>query len=76
MLSLMKFWKNLFANPPPIRRFHRSIIETATKKLGRPLSPQEKKFITSRGGFVALEMISDTVATADKDELVKYLNSE
>lgn len=25
---------------------------------------------------MALEMISDTVAAADKDELVKYLNSE
>ena len=72
----MSFWKTLFANPQPIRRFHRTIIDTATEKLGRPLSPKEKEFITSRSSFVALEMISDTVAVTDKEELVRYLNSE
>lgn len=59
-----------------VEGFHRAIIETATGKLGRSLSAKENRFITSRGGFIALEMILDTVKAAGKEELVKYLNSE
>ena len=52
------------------------IISTAARKLGRPLTEPEQRFITSRGGFMALEMIEDTVRASESDELVSYLNSE
>ncbi len=56
--------------------FHRPIIKLAVQKLGRNLTKQEKIFITSRGGFLALEMIHDTVKTEAKEYVEKYLNSE
>jgi hypothetical protein len=59
-----------------VSRWHKAIIADAEKKLGRSLKSHEKKFITSRGGFIALEMIYDTVKAAEKDELESYLNSE
>ena len=58
-----------------IRTFQRTIIADAEAKLGRPLSDRERAFITSRGGFVALEMIHDTVRTLQKEELEAYLGS-
>jgi hypothetical protein len=57
-------------------RWHRAIIADAKKKLGRKLKPHEKEFITSRGGFIALEMIHDTVKSVGKEELESYLGSE
>lgn len=58
-----------------VRTFQRAIIADAEEKLGRPLSDRERAFITSRGGFVALETIHDTVRTSQKDELEAYLAS-
>jgi microsomal dipeptidase-like Zn-dependent dipeptidase len=60
-----------------VRAFHEAIIGEAISKLGRALTDQELTFITSRGGFIALEMISDTVkGVSTKEELARYLNSE
>ena len=59
-----------------VMNFHRPIIKLAVQKLGRNLTKQEKIFITSRGGFLALEMIHDTVKTEAKEYVEKYLNSE
>lgn len=58
-----------------VRTLQRAIIADAEEKLGRPLSDRERAFITSRGGFVALEMIRDTVRASKKDELEAYLGS-
>jgi hypothetical protein len=58
------------------KRWHRTIIADAEKKLGRRLKPYEKEFITFRGGFIALEMIHDTVKSVGKEELESYLGSE
>ena len=58
------------------RRFQRRIIKQATERLGRQLTEAETRFITDRGGFVALEMIYDTVRAASLSELEEYLNSE
>ncbi len=60
---------------PTVRRWQRAIIADAKKKLGRALTTDEKTFITSRGGFIALEMIHDTVRAARREELESYLNS-
>jgi hypothetical protein len=59
-----------------IRRFHREILRLATQKLGRALTEKEKRFVTARGGFVALELIRDTVRAGSLAEVEAYLNSE
>jgi hypothetical protein len=56
--------------------FHRIIIRAAVAKLGRKLTAAEKTFIASRTGFVALEMIHDTVRCDDRKYVERYLNSE
>ena len=63
-------------NEDLVRAWHADIIRTATRKLGRELTEKERTFITSRGGFIALEMIGDEVKAASKEEIEKYLNSE
>jgi hypothetical protein len=59
-----------------VRAFQRKIVAMAQQKLGRPLTAKEHAFITSRGGFIALEAILDTVEAATASELKEYLNSE
>ncbi len=59
-----------------INNFHQTIIRTATEILGRPLTEREKQFVTSRGGFIALETILDTIRGASKERVEQYLNSE
>ena len=63
-------------NEPIIRCRHKAIMADAETKLKRPLRDYERKFIVSRGGLIALEMIHDTVKAADADELERYLGSE
>jgi len=58
-----------------VKNWQRAIIADAEKKLGRSLKGHEREFITSRGGFVALEMIHDTVKASEEPELEVYLNS-
>jgi hypothetical protein len=58
------------------RRWHETLIEECELKLERRLNKKEKKFITSREGFSALETIEDTVKSSEKEELERYLNSE
>ena len=53
-----------------------TIIQAATQKLGRGLTERELAFIKSRGGFLALEMILDTVKAETPAEVERYLNSE
>ena len=55
--------------------WHKSIIADAEKIVGRNLTKNEKKFITSRRGYVALEMIHDTIRAGTTEEIVSYLNS-
>ncbi|MBF0120074.1 MAG: MFS transporter [Desulfobacterales bacterium] len=59
-----------------VKRLHKTIISDVKKKLGRSLKNYEKEFITSRSGFIALEMIHNTIKTAEKDEIESYLSSE
>ena len=63
-------------NEKLVRNWHKSIIEECRKRLGRTLTGAEEIFITSRGGFIALEMIEDTVKELVGKELEEYLNSE
>ena len=56
--------------------FHKAIIAIASSKLGRNLTERETRFITSRGGYIALEIIMDTVRAESKDVVERYLNSE
>ncbi len=59
-----------------VENWHRKIIAESEHRIGRALTDDEKNFITSRGGFIALEMIEDTVRSMRGKELEGYLNSE
>ena len=63
---------------PTLRNWHEAIIKDCEHILGRTLVQPERQFITSRGGFVALEMIHDHVKSlmGQAGELQRYLNSE
>ena len=56
--------------------WHGSILRECQKRLGRKLTEEEQTFVTSRGGFIALEMIEDTIKTLTGKKLEEYLNSE
>lgn len=58
------------------RTWHEKIVADAERLVGRPLTNTEIAFITSRGGYVALEMIHDTITAGTREEIVLYLNSE
>lgn len=64
------------ANKKLMKNWHASIMKQCRQRLGRPLTPEEERFITSRGAFVALEMIEDTVRSLSGPDLEAYLNSE
>lgn len=54
----------------------REICMTCEARLGRPLSQVELNFVMAHRGFLALELIRDTVSDMTADELSEYLNSE
>ena len=53
-----------------------AILAEAPRKLGRELTQREKDFVVSRGGYIALESILDTVKAYTPPEIERYLNSE
>jgi hypothetical protein len=59
-----------------VTRWHREIISLCREKLGRDLTAVETRSVTSRGGFLALEMITDSVKALDGRDLEDYLNQE
>ena len=63
---------------PTVTRWHTAIIKDSERTLGRHVTEVERRFVTSRGGFIALEMIHDEVKSfaADPEALARYLNSE
>ena len=63
-------------NERAVRTWQKAIIADAEAKMGRSLRPSERAFIERRGGFLALEMIHDTVKAAGVAELERYLASE
>lgn len=63
-------------DPEVVKNWHIRILEESQARLGRELTPKEEHFVTSRGGFVALEAIEDTVNSIGGAELEAYLNSE
>jgi len=63
-------------NKKTIETWQNSIIKECESRLKRNVTNTEKAFITSRGGFVALEMIEDTIKALKEQELENYLNSE
>jgi hypothetical protein len=58
-----------------VAKWHNNIIEICGEKLGRALSSKERQSITQHEGFLALEMIEDTVSHAQPNELERYLVS-
>ena len=58
------------------KKWHDKIISLVINKLGRELTQVELGFITSREGYLALELIEDTLKELPNESLVSYLNSE
>ena len=63
------------SNEKLIKKWRSAIMKLCRERPGRRLTQQEKEFITSHGGFMALEMIEETVKSRAGPELEKYLNS-
>ena len=63
-------------NEKLVKNWQKNIIKECQKRLNRNLTKDELIFITSRGGFIALEMIENTVKTLEKNKLENYLNFE
>jgi len=63
-------------NRKVVKAWQTRIIAEAEKRLKRQLTDAERRLITSRDGFIALEMIEDTVNDLQGDALVEYLNHE
>ena len=61
-----------------VRKWQRKIVSDCEAILGRPLDHTESAFICLRGGFMALEMIEDHVASlaGRPGELHAYLTSD
>ena len=58
------------------KNWQKKIMADAEKTLGRKLTETENRFTPSKAGFVALEMIHDTIREGTKEEMETYLNSE
>jgi len=65
-------------NEHPLGDWHAAVVDDYKRILGRELTDPETIFITSRGAFVALEMIDDHVRSLANrpEELQRYLRSE
>jgi len=59
-----------------IAEWHSRIQDICEGKLQRQMSAAEKNFVWRCSGFIALEMIQDTVIGMSMSELQTYLNSE
>jgi len=63
-------------NFDPLAKFHHAVIAVAIEKLGRELTEPEHRFVMSRGGYLAFEMIYDTVRSESSANVEGYLNIE
>lgn len=63
-------------NKKLVIHWYERIIEICEMKLGRKLSVKKLEFIHCSKGFIALEMIEETVNDLSDLELKSYLNSE
>jgi hypothetical protein len=61
-----------------VTRWHAAIIADCGRVVKRPVQEAERRFVTSREGFIALESIHDYVkdVATDPVKLGEYLNSE
>jgi microsomal dipeptidase-like Zn-dependent dipeptidase len=63
-------------NEKIVAQWHAKIRDVCERKLQRQLSDVEHNFVFSRQGFVALEMIQDTVVAMPPEKLQAYLKAE
>ena len=64
------------SNEQIVEGFHSRILAEAVRILGRDLTDKERNFVTCHRGFIALEMILDTVKSGGAMAIERYLNSE
>lgn len=59
-----------------VQAWQDNILVQCERTLQRPLTNVETLFVRSRQGFMALEMIEDSIAAMAPAELLKYLNAD
>lgn len=67
--------KNMKSNEKTVSAWQVKILADCERILQRQLTDVETSFVRGREGFVALEMIEDSVSQMDAVELTAYLNS-
>jgi hypothetical protein len=63
-------------NEKLVGQWQEKIRSECERNLQRQLTNVENNFVRSRRGFIALEMIQDSVSAIQSEELQIYLNSE
>jgi hypothetical protein len=63
-------------NEKTANTWQEKILVDSERILQRQLTDIETSFVRSREGFIALEMIEDSLSQMDSAELTAYLNSE
>ena len=58
------------------KKWQGNIMAICEDRLGRELTIRERKFILSHGGFMALEVIEDSVSEGSSDQIERLLNSK
>lgn len=68
--------KNMKNNEKTADAWQNKILVDCERILQRQLTDVETRFVRSREGFMALEMIEDSVSQMNSVELKAYLNSD
>jgi hypothetical protein len=63
-------------NDKMVKAWQQKILDDCERILQRRLSDAEVSFVSGREGFMALEMIQDSVSGMNAHDLLAYLNSE
>lgn len=63
-------------NDKMVRAWQEKILADCERILQRQLTDAETSFVRSREGFMALEMVEDSVSQMNPVELLAYLNSD
>ncbi|MCE3264987.1 MAG: hypothetical protein K0R43_4066 [Pseudoduganella sp.] len=63
-------------NEKMVNAWQQKILDVCERILQRQLTDVEMSFVHTREGFMALEMIEDSVSQMNAVELTAYLNSD
>ena len=68
--------ENMMNNDEMVKAWRQKIFGDCERILQRQLTDVETSFVHSRAGFIALELIEDSISNMNAVELLEYLNSD